>query len=87
MRNIFNNNLGSKNIGYIDDDSFSIDEKNSDKLEEYKKSDIKYVAIGDMGLMPIDSENKFEENKTIMDSIAIYSSFVKPKVKQLTLKK
>lgn len=87
MKIIFNSNLITKNSDYIPDDSFSIDENNSSKLEEYKKSDIKCVAIGDMGLMPIDSSNKFEENRATLDSLAIYSSFVKPKVKHLVIKK
>lgn len=63
------------------EDVFSIDDRINQQLAGYKQSNVEYVAIGDRGIIPLNEEDSFGQNREFRDMMNICSSYARPKIK------
>lgn len=70
-----------------DENVFNIDDRINEQLDGYKQSNVEYVAIGDRGIIPLNEEDNFGQNREFRDMINICSSYARPKIKVKTLAK
>lgn len=70
-----------------DENIFSIDTKINKQLDDYKQINVRCVAIGDRGIMPISEDDHFDRNKEFTDMMNICNSYTKPEIKVKSLKR